>query len=182
MNSLSAILEEQRALMERLSPRQTETFREELARCRRVFFTGAGRTMLMLRVFAMRLMHLGYTVYLAGDTTTPAIGEGDLLVAASGSGETAGVLLNARKALEAGARLAVITASPHSSLGKLAHCLVEFPIATEKSPGGSGFATLQPGGSAFEQGILLWGDALVLDLLRELPSGTSVMTLHANLE
>ena len=182
MTNSQIVLQEQEGLLGRVSPRDTAAFRQELGRCRRVFFAGAGRTMLMLRAFAMRLMQLGYTVYPAGDTATPAIGEGDRLVAASGSGETAGVVLNARTALGAGARLAVLTAVPSSSLGKLAHCLVEFPVGTEKNPGQSAFVTCQPGGSAFEQGVLLWGDALVLELLEELPRGSSVLDRHANLE
>ena len=58
----------------------------------RVFLAGAGRSGLVLRMAAMRLMHLGLDVHVAGDTTTPAIREGDLLIAASGSGTTAGVV------------------------------------------------------------------------------------------
>ena len=39
----------------------------------RVFVAGAGRSGLVLRMAAMRLMHLGLTVHIAGDTTTPAV-------------------------------------------------------------------------------------------------------------
>jgi 6-phospho-3-hexuloisomerase len=45
---------------------------------------------------AMRFMHLGYTVFI-GETNTPAILEGDLLVA-SGSGTTSSVVSSAEKA------------------------------------------------------------------------------------
>ena len=30
--------------------------------------------------FAMRLMHLGFDVYVLGETITPSIGEGDLVI------------------------------------------------------------------------------------------------------
>ncbi len=61
----------------------------------RVFVAGAGRSGLVLRMAAMRLMHLGMTVHVAGDTTTPAISSGDLLLVASGSGTTSGVVKSA---------------------------------------------------------------------------------------
>jgi 6-phospho-3-hexuloisomerase len=41
---------------------------------------------------AMRFMHLGYTVFIVGETNTPAILEGDLLLVASGSGTTSSVV------------------------------------------------------------------------------------------
>jgi 6-phospho-3-hexuloisomerase len=47
---------------------------------------------------AMRFMHLGYTVFIVGETNTPAILEGDLLLVASGSGTTSSVVSSAEKA------------------------------------------------------------------------------------
>ena len=49
---------------------------------------GAGRSGLAAKAFAMRLMHLGFNVYLVGETTTPAVQPDDLVIAVSGSGET----------------------------------------------------------------------------------------------
>ena len=56
----------------------------------RVFITGAGRSGLVGRFFVMRLVHLGKSAFVVGETTTPAINEGDLLIAISGSGNTPG--------------------------------------------------------------------------------------------
>ena len=47
---------------------------------KRVFVMGAGRTGLALKMAAMRLMHLGLVVHVAGEVTSPAIGRGDLLL------------------------------------------------------------------------------------------------------
>lgn len=63
---------------------------ELTANARRVFVHGAGRSGLALQMTAMRLMHVGLQVHVVGETTTPAIGEGDLLLTASGSGTTSG--------------------------------------------------------------------------------------------
>jgi 6-phospho-3-hexuloisomerase len=53
-------------------------------------------------------MHLGYTVFIVGETNTPAILEGDLLLVASGSGTTSSVVSSAEK--ESKATVIAITA------------------------------------------------------------------------
>ncbi|MEM1650161.1 MAG: 6-phospho-3-hexuloisomerase, partial [Sulfolobales archaeon] len=42
-----------------------------------VLVMGAGRSGLIGRGFAMRLMHLGFRVYVLGDTIVPPVREGD---------------------------------------------------------------------------------------------------------
>ena len=75
----------------------------------RIFVSAAGRSGLMLKAFAMRLTQAGFTAYAAGETTTPAIGPGDLLIVASASGQTPSVCRNAEIARAAGADLWVIS-------------------------------------------------------------------------
>lgn len=82
----------------------------------RLFVMGAGRTGLALKMAAMRLMHLGLVVHVAGEVTTPAIGPGDLLLVASGSGTTAGPVHAAEIAVKTGAQVLALTASPASKL------------------------------------------------------------------
>ena len=55
---------------------------------KKVYCAGAGRSLLMIRTFSMRLMHLGLRSYVVGETATPALEAGDLLIFGSGSGET----------------------------------------------------------------------------------------------
>ena len=55
---------------------------------RRVFVAGAGRSGLISKFFAMRLMHAGLEVFVVGEIVTPSIGDGDLFLVFSGSGET----------------------------------------------------------------------------------------------
>ena len=104
----------------------------------RVFVAGAGRSGLVLRMAAMRLMHLGLTVHVAGDTTTPAISERDLLLVASGSGTTAGVVKSAETAVKAGARIAAFTTNAQSPLAGLADALVIIPAAQKTDHGRDG--------------------------------------------
>ena len=54
---------------------------------------GAGKVGMAIKGFSMRLGHFGYKSYHIGDTTLPSIGEGDLFIVASGSGETQTILI-----------------------------------------------------------------------------------------
>lgn len=147
----------------------------------RVFVHGAGRSGLALRMTAMRLMHLGLDVHVVGETTTPAIREGDVLIAASGSGTTSGVVRAAEIATAAGARVLAITTDPGSRLSQLATVHVTVPAAakTDRSEQSSS----QYAGSLFEQVLVLLGDAL-FDVLwrRDGASADELWPRHANLE
>ncbi|TLN15244.1 SIS domain-containing protein, partial [bacterium] len=68
--------------------RMVDTLIMTKAKGKRVLLVGAGRSGLVARAFALRLMHLGFNVYVHGETITPAIGKGDLVIAISGSGST----------------------------------------------------------------------------------------------
>ena len=153
-----------------------------IAEAPRVFVLGAGRSGLALRMTAMRLMHLGLTVHVVGDVTTPAISAGDLLLTASGSGTTAGVVRAARTASAVGACVAAITTDPHSALGQVAGPATVVVSAADKLDR-SESASTQYAGSLFEQAVVIIGDALFHALWRQ--SGSHADDLwprHSNLE
>ncbi|CAH0206679.1 3-hexulose-6-phosphate isomerase [Microbacterium oxydans] len=147
----------------------------------RVFLLGAGRSGLALRMTAMRLMHLGLRVFVVGDTTTPAIERGDLLLTATGSGTTTGIVRAATTAREVGAMVATITTAPESPVAELSRVVVAVPAAGKLDR--SGAASAQYAGSLFEQTVVLLGDALFHALWQR--SGASADDLwprHSNLE
>lgn len=147
----------------------------------RVFLLGAGRSGLVLRMAAMRLMHLGLTVHVAGDTTTPAIRPGDLLVVASGSGSTASVVKAAQTATKVGAKVAVITTNPHSPAAELADSVVVIPAA-QKTDHGSRISR-QYSGSLFEQALFLATETMFQSLWDNTDIPAEELWLrHANLE
>ena len=148
---------------------------------RRVFVTGAGRSGLALKMAAMRLMHLGLTVHVAGEVTAPAIGAGDLLLVASGSGTTAGAVHAAEIARKIGADVLALTTAPESKLGVLAQGLVVIPAATKQDHGGA--KSEQYAGALFEQSVLLLTDAMFQSMWRERgESAEELWKRHANLE
>ncbi|MGO1410050.1 6-phospho-3-hexuloisomerase [Microbacterium sp. JB110] len=147
----------------------------------RVFVLGAGRSGLALRMTAMRLMHLGLTVHVAGETTTPAIAEGDLLLTASGSGTTAGIVRAATTAKKVGAKIVALSTAAESPLAELADHLLVVPGAAKLDR--SGDASAQYAGSLFEQAVVLVGDALFHALWqRDGRSADELWPSHANLE
>jgi len=130
---------------------------------------------------AMRLMHLGLTVHVVGDVTTPAIASGDVLLTASGSGTTGGVVRAAQSAVDAGASVAAITTATESPLAKLAAHVLVLPAADKLDRSGS--ASAQYAGGLFEQAVVLVGDALFHSLWKQ--SGATaddIWPRHANLE
>jgi len=143
---------------------------------KRVFVTGAGRSGLMGRAFAMRLMHLGYEVFVVGETITPALREGDILIAISGSGTTKLVLETSKIAKEEiGAKVVAITSYPDSPLGKIADHVVVVKGRT-KSEVESDYLSRQmrgehspltPLGTLFESNVLAFLDGLIAELMEK---------------
>ncbi|WP_205529152.1 6-phospho-3-hexuloisomerase [Microbacterium halotolerans] len=147
----------------------------------RIFVLGAGRSGLALRMTAMRLMHLGMTVHVAGETTAPAIAEGDLLLTASGSGTTAGVVRAATTAKSVGADVVAMSTASESPLAEIADHLLLIPAAAKLDR--SNEASAQYAGSLFEQAVVLVGDALFHALWqRDGSSADDLWPRHANLE
>ncbi|MET4052844.1 6-phospho-3-hexuloisomerase [Frigoribacterium sp. PvP054] len=160
---------------------QLDAFADLVDDAERVFVHGAGRSGLALRMTAMRLMHLGLEVHVVGEVTTPAIADGDVLLTASGSGTTSGIVAAARTAVDAGARVAAITTAADSPLADLAEAVLVVPAADKQDR--SGTASAQYAGGLFEQTVVLLGDAVFHALWKR--SGADADELwprHANLE
>ncbi|MCY0893435.1 MAG: SIS domain-containing protein, partial [Acidibacillus sp.] len=87
MSIVNTILDEIALVLERVEEDSIEKFAQGLTTAGRVFVIGEGRSGLMGKSFAMRLMHLGVNIFVIGETITPAVGSGDMLVAVSGSGK-----------------------------------------------------------------------------------------------
>ncbi|MCX2481089.1 6-phospho-3-hexuloisomerase [Pedobacter sp. MC2016-15] len=179
--NLAMILEENQKLAAQLDYDQIALLVPQIQQARRIFLIGAGRSGLALRSAAMRLMHLGLTVYVAGETTTPAIAKGDLLIAASGSGTTSTIVKAAEKAAAAGAVIAAISTTTVSPLAELSSFILLVPAAQKQDHGKT--LSAQYAGSLFEQAVLLLADAIFQSLWAA--DGTPAEELwkrHANLE
>jgi 6-phospho-3-hexuloisomerase len=166
-----------------ISDREAALLLDKIQKAERIFFAGAGRSGLMVRAFAMRLMQMGLHCFVVGETVTPAIGKGDLLIIGSGSGETPGLLNTAHRAREAGADVALVTAVRGSSIGQETGLTVIIPATTAKVTVRNPVLTVQPRGSLFEQGLLIFFETLVVMLMERMCfKPDAIMERHANLE
>lgn len=148
---------------------------------RRVFVLGLGRSGLILRMFAMRLMQLGLEAHVVGDPTTPAIGEKDLLIALSGSGRTETVVNLARKARYFGARVLAVTSGADTPLAQIADVVVIAPSASVKTDPTN--LTRLPLANAVEQAMAIYLDCIGAMLAEQRKQdNTAMMRRHANLE
>lgn len=147
-----------------------------------VLLAGEGRSGFMARAFAMRLMHLGLSVHVIGETTTPAVRQGDLLVGVSGSGTTAATVRAAQQAVKVGAQVIAVTTDPASPLGGTATEVLHVPAATKLRREGEA-ATIQPLSSLFDQACHIAFDAICLRiaLQRQIDNDTA-RAAHANTE
>ncbi|MCJ7751179.1 MAG: SIS domain-containing protein [Armatimonadetes bacterium] len=171
------ILGELEGALGQVSEAQVHALRRLVSEARAVFVTGEGRSGLVGRCFAMRLLHLGLRAHVVGGTTTPAFGEGDVLVAVSGSGETDLTRAVARLAAEAGGKVVVVTSAGGSPLAALANVTLLIGAGAESG------TSAQYGRSLFEQSALIVLDAVAMQLERETGRGRDEMDArHANLE
>ncbi|MGR9086267.1 MAG: bifunctional 3-hexulose-6-phosphate synthase/6-phospho-3-hexuloisomerase [Gammaproteobacteria bacterium] len=159
-----------------------ESYPEKLTRmldsAKRIFVSGAGRSGLVCRFFAMRLMHSGYDVSVVGEIVTPSIKKGDLLIIISGSGETEQLIAFTKKAREVGARIVLITAKGDSTIGDMSDAVFQMGRSDQY---GKVFGL--PMGTMFELSTLSFLEAMVSHLIHEKGIAEEEMrTRHANLE
>ena len=157
---------------------------------RSIFVMGAGRSGLVGKAFAMRLMHLGFTSYVVGESTTPAVHKEDLVIAISGSGETRSISDLGRITKEIGATLLTVTSNKDSTLGRISDTVAEIAGRTKDDVGGylerhmkGEYTHLTPLGTSFEITSLVFLDALIAELI--FITGASEADLksrHAKLE
>lgn len=150
-----------------------------LAKAKRVFVYGAGRSGLVARAFAVRLLHLGYPTFVIGETISAPVQPHDAMLLISGSGETYPVAMSAEIAQNIGATVACITANPHSKVAQFSDVVVEIP--THGIDGDR--AVLAPLGTLFETTTWVFLDGVVAELMvRRRQSEEMMRQRHATME
>lgn len=163
MHLLSVIIDEISGVITKVDEQSLIKAAAEITKDKRIFVIGEGRSGLMAKGFAMRLMHLGYEVYVVGETITPAIKENDVVIAVSGSGKSTIVISETKKAKEKDSRLIVFTSNLASPLAKEADVSVLVP-GTVKGDQGENRKSIQLLSSLFDQSVHIVLDGLCLFL------------------
>jgi 6-phospho-3-hexuloisomerase len=176
-----------------LSDKEVSKFLDEILSAKRIYVLGAGRSGLVAKAFAMRLMHLGLKSYVVGETITPAMKEGDTLVAFSGSGATKTIAELCETATTIGGRLCLVTSKKNSRIGRIANCVVIIESQRDKvSDESAEFDVRQmtgehksfaPLGTLFETGAMVFSDAIISALIELTHCNVDdLSTRHANIE
>jgi 6-phospho-3-hexuloisomerase len=163
--------------------RELKAFEDAILASNRIFVTGLGRTGLMARGFAMRLMHLGRRVYHVGDVITPAIRRGDLLVLCSRTGRSKVLSHYIDMARKARVQVAIVTGSPRSTAARSADVVVAIDDTRVMDSRRRRREPYLPLGSLYEQALLLVLDQVVVDLMERLGlNERDLARIHATLE
>ena len=172
--STSHILE---AVKKTLEPdvENTGKFVDSIISARKVFIYGVGRSGLIGKAFAIRLVQMGLEVFFVGETITPIVEEGNLVIIVSYSGETMSAIQTANIVRRVGAKVVTITAHPHSKLAGASSFVIEIhPPKEDESK------RLAPLGTLFETATLIYLDGVVAMLMEQLgQSEGSLRKRHA---
>jgi len=174
-----------------LKEKQITSMIDAIHEADKVFMLGAGRSGLAAKAFAMRLVQLGLTAYVIGESVTPAMTEKDLLIAVSGSGETKSIVSAARVAKGVGSKVLAVTSYPRSRIGRISDIRVVIKGRTKidiekdhlKHQIIGTHSTLTPLGTLFEDTIMIFFDGIIAKLMTDLKKDEKEMkSRHATLE
>ena len=173
------VIEEIKDALSKVRKKKVGALIKMLLSAEKVFVAGTGRSMLIMKAFAKRLKHLNLNVHVVGEIIEPPATKRDLLILASGSGESILPLGIARIAKRIGTKVALITAEKDSRIAKLANFVIYISAPTKFSKKKS----FQPLGNLFEQSLLLFCDAvaILIQKKKRIPN-RELLEHHANLE
>ncbi len=174
--ALKHIQEEMQKILSEVAEEKIDEIISHFFKANNIFVYGAGRSGLVGKAFAIRLVHLGFPTFVIGETITRPVKKGDLVVLISGSGETIPVAMTAEIARRLGAKIISITANPDSHIARFADVVVV--LRPKKKD-----ASLAPLGTLFEASAWLFLDAIIAELMaRKGESEESMRRRHATLE
>jgi 6-phospho-3-hexuloisomerase len=190
-DAMEEIIDNVKLVSDSLDKKNIDSMNNLLKSSKNVFVMGLGRSGLMARAFAMRLMHLEINVYVVGETITPAIGNEDCLLAITGSGETESIVSAAKIAKKMDAKIVAVTSYVDSTVGKMANLVVHIKGRTKidleknyltRQINGK-HQSLSPLGTLFEVTTLIFLDGIIAQLMVEMDkTETDMKARHTVLE
>jgi 6-phospho-3-hexuloisomerase len=190
-NAMIRIVEHVEKTIKELDDTQLDHMVSAIQNSEKIFLMGAGRSGLAGRAFAMRLVQLGLTAYVIGESVTPSMTKKDLLIAISGSGETNSVVNAAKTAKGVGSTVLTVTSYPDSSLGRISDHVVKVRGRTKidiekdhiKHQIEGTHSSLTPLGTLFEDTVMIFFDGIIARLMTHLKTKEIDMKRrHATLE
>ena len=169
-----SILEEE---ITSISPESTNQLILNIKNAKNIFVAGAGRSKMVASMFAMRLMHCGFNVFVVSEIVTPSISGDDLLIIVSSSGSTSQLVEFASKANKLHSKICLITSNHSSMIGDVASHIVVVGSDSRSQ------VNCLPLGSRFELASSIYFELIVIMLMEQLGIDQNSMSKrHANLE
>ncbi len=176
-------LDELASVFERVDLAAVDDAVARIAAAKTVVVFGGGREGLQIRGFAMRLFHMGRSVAVVGDMTTPPVGPGDLFLVTVGPGEISTALALMGVAKAAGAGILLLTAQPEGRCAALADGVLVIPAQTMANDQGPSATSVLPMGSLYEGALFVLFEVMILKLRDLLSVSPETMRAnHTNLE
>jgi 3-hexulose-6-phosphate synthase/6-phospho-3-hexuloisomerase len=166
-------------ILNTVSRKDIEKINHWFFKANRIFVYGAGRSGIVSKAFAIRLVHLGFQTFVIGETIGAPVKKGDLVCIISGSGETIPAVMTAEIAKNLGATIMVVTGMKHSRILKFADISIVLAAdCTEKER--KRFAPL---GTLFEASAWIFLDGIIAELMKnKKETEESMRSRHATLE
>ncbi|MDD2613598.1 MAG: 6-phospho-3-hexuloisomerase [Methanosarcina sp.] len=190
--SMRLISENLKEVVDRLDKESIKMMIQKILNSKRIFLMGAGRSGLVAKAFAMRLMHLGFSVYVVGETTTPAVQPEDVVIAISGSGETHSIADLGKIVKDIGSTLITVTSKKESTLGRISDIAMILPSKTKNDLDAGGYLernmrgdykNVPPLGTSFEITSLIFLDSIIAQLITLTgASEAELKSRHTNIE
>ncbi|UCE80890.1 MAG: SIS domain-containing protein [Methanobacteriota archaeon] len=141
----------------------------------RIFIYGVGRSGLIAKAFAIRLVQMGLEVFFVGETVTPIVEEKHLVIIVSHTGETMSCVQTANIVRRVGARVISITSNDHSKLASASNLVIHLKPRKDEDR-----KKLAPLGTLFEDATMIYFDSIVAQLMQKLgQSEGSMRKRHA---
>jgi len=160
---INTLLEENRRLLEDVRAESVEELLTLIRNANALFCSAQGRSGFVLRCFCMRLMHLGFQTFFSGETITPSINPGDLLIVLSGSGETPSTVEAVKISKQRHVKTYGILGNLDSRVADLVDYRIHINGTTKLCSEGEPLS-VQMSGSLFEQSAFIFLEAVILEL------------------
>ncbi len=149
---------------------ETPKFVDMILSSRKIFLYGVGRSGLIAKAFAIRLVQMGLEVFFIGETITPIVEEGNVVIIVSYTGETMSAVQTANIVRRVGAKVVSVTANDHSKLSNASNLVIVLhPPKDEERK------RLAPLGTLFEDSALIYLDSIVALLMDKLGQSEGLM-------
>lgn len=145
----------------------------------RIFVYGAGRSGLVAKAFAIRLVHLGFQTFVIGETIGAPVKKKDLVFIVTGSGVTIPSVMTAEIAHNVGAKVVVVTGAKDKKISDFADVCLLLSVDCNDDKR----KKLAPLGTLFEASAWILLDSIVAQLMKNKgETEHSMHSRHATLE